>query len=194
MNRKTYLTALMSLSIAGLLGLTAVGGDWISPGDTIFPDDGTNSSQITPQTSSAPDYSNVIGGSTETSNTTGGSTWNSGSTSDGSNSTSGSDDDEDDDEEDDEDDEYEDDEEDEEDGDSDSSDSSDEQGGEENDDSNEDDSDSGDGDDDVEQEGRVRTYALRSPDRVVNNLITYQPSFVDHMVDRFLETWLEAHR
>lgn len=46
----------------------------------------------------------------------------------------------------------------------------------------------------VSQEGRVRTYAITDPELVLRNLIAYRPSYVDKLVDRFLETWLEAHR
>jgi len=42
------------------------------------------------------------------------------------------------------------------------------------------------------REGRRSLYHVRDPDRVVKLLITYRPSFLDRMVDRFLETWLEV--
>ncbi len=42
------------------------------------------------------------------------------------------------------------------------------------------------------REGRRSLYHMRDPDRVVRLLITYRPSFLDKMVDRFLETWLEV--
>tara|TARA_B100000315_G_C14509407_1_gene556239 strand:+ start:385 stop:903 length:519 start_codon:yes stop_codon:yes gene_type:complete len=46
----------------------------------------------------------------------------------------------------------------------------------------------------VKQEGRVRTYSIRNPNQILNNLVTYRPSFIDSMVDRFLDTWLEMYR
>ena len=42
------------------------------------------------------------------------------------------------------------------------------------------------------REGRRSLYFVYDPDRVVKILITYRPSFLDKMVDRFLETWLEV--
>jgi predicted transcriptional regulator len=42
------------------------------------------------------------------------------------------------------------------------------------------------------REGRRSLYTIKDPDRVVKLLITYRPSFLDKMVDRFLETWLEV--
>ncbi len=42
------------------------------------------------------------------------------------------------------------------------------------------------------REGRRSLYQMRDPDRVVKLLITYRPSFLDKLVDRFLETWLEV--
>jgi len=40
-------------------------------------------------------------------------------------------------------------------------------------------------------EGRRSLYKVLDVDRVVKVLITYRPSFLDRMVDRFLETWFE---
>ncbi len=42
------------------------------------------------------------------------------------------------------------------------------------------------------KEGRRSLYHVRDQERVVRLLITYRPSFLDKMVDRFLETWLEV--
>lgn len=42
------------------------------------------------------------------------------------------------------------------------------------------------------KEGRRSLYIVKDPHRVVRILITYRPSFLDKMVDRFLETWLEV--
>lgn len=42
------------------------------------------------------------------------------------------------------------------------------------------------------REGRRSLYFVKDQDRVVRLLITYRPSFLDRMVDRFLETWLEV--
>jgi predicted transcriptional regulator len=42
------------------------------------------------------------------------------------------------------------------------------------------------------REGRRSLYQVLDVDRVVKLLITYRPSFLDKMVDRFLETWLEV--
>ena len=42
------------------------------------------------------------------------------------------------------------------------------------------------------KEGRRSLYQVKDVDRVVRLLITYRPSFLDRMVDRFLETWLEV--
>lgn len=42
------------------------------------------------------------------------------------------------------------------------------------------------------REGRRSLYHVMDPDRVVKLLITYRPSFLDKLVDRFLETWLEV--
>jgi predicted transcriptional regulator len=41
------------------------------------------------------------------------------------------------------------------------------------------------------REGRRSLYTVLDADRVVKVLITYRPSFLDRMVDRFLETWFE---
>jgi predicted transcriptional regulator len=41
------------------------------------------------------------------------------------------------------------------------------------------------------REGRRSLYVVLDVDRVVKVLITYRPSFLDRMVDRFLETWFE---
>jgi len=45
---------------------------------------------------------------------------------------------------------------------------------------------------DKKREGRRSLYTVKDPDRIVKLLITYRPSFLDKMVDRFLETWLEV--
>ena len=42
------------------------------------------------------------------------------------------------------------------------------------------------------REGRRSLYTVNDPDRIVKLLITYRPSFLDTMVDRFLETWLDV--
>lgn len=42
------------------------------------------------------------------------------------------------------------------------------------------------------REGRRSLYTVVDVERVVKLLITYRPSFLDKMVDRFLETWLEV--
>jgi predicted transcriptional regulator len=42
------------------------------------------------------------------------------------------------------------------------------------------------------REGRRSLYSVMDQERVVRLLITYRPSFLDKMVDRFLETWLEV--
>lgn len=42
------------------------------------------------------------------------------------------------------------------------------------------------------REGRRSLYSIREVDRMVKLLITYRPSFLDKMVDRFLETWLDV--
>jgi predicted transcriptional regulator len=42
------------------------------------------------------------------------------------------------------------------------------------------------------REGRRSIYWVIEPDRVVRLLVTYRPSFLDRMVDRFLETWFEV--
>jgi len=42
------------------------------------------------------------------------------------------------------------------------------------------------------REGRRSLYTVKDQDRIVKLLITYRPSFLDKMVDRFLETWLEV--
>ena len=41
--------------------------------------------------------------------------------------------------------------------------------------------------------GRESIYLLSNPDNIIQLLITYRPSFLDKLVDRFLETWLEAY-
>jgi len=45
---------------------------------------------------------------------------------------------------------------------------------------------------DKRRDGRRSLYHVMDIDRVVRLLITYRPSFLDKMVDRFLETWLEV--
>jgi predicted transcriptional regulator len=42
------------------------------------------------------------------------------------------------------------------------------------------------------RKGRRSLYSVADVERVVKLLITYRPSFLDKMVDRFLETWLEV--
>lgn len=42
------------------------------------------------------------------------------------------------------------------------------------------------------REGRRSLYSIVDTERVVKLLITYRPSFLDRMVDRFLETWLDV--
>jgi predicted transcriptional regulator len=42
------------------------------------------------------------------------------------------------------------------------------------------------------REGRRSLYWVVDVDRVVRILIAYRPSFLDRMVDRFLETWLSV--
>jgi len=39
------------------------------------------------------------------------------------------------------------------------------------------------------KEGRRRFYTIPEPDMVVRVLITYRPSFLDTLVDRFLDAW-----
>jgi predicted transcriptional regulator len=41
--------------------------------------------------------------------------------------------------------------------------------------------------------GRESSYTLSNPESIIQLLISYQPSFLDKLVDRFLETWLEAY-
>ena len=43
------------------------------------------------------------------------------------------------------------------------------------------------------REGQRSLYHVLDVDRVVKLLITYRPSFLDKMVDRFLETWLDVN-
>jgi predicted transcriptional regulator len=43
-----------------------------------------------------------------------------------------------------------------------------------------------------DRQGRRSLYTVKDTERVVRLLITYRPSFLDKMVDRFLETWLEV--
>lgn len=43
-----------------------------------------------------------------------------------------------------------------------------------------------------QRQGRRSLYFVHDPDRVVKILITYRPSFLDKMVDRFLETWTDV--
>jgi len=40
--------------------------------------------------------------------------------------------------------------------------------------------------------GRESIYVLSDPESIVQLLITYQPSFLDKLVDRFLETWFDS--
>jgi predicted transcriptional regulator len=42
------------------------------------------------------------------------------------------------------------------------------------------------------REGRRSLYTVLEVDKVVKLLITYRPSFLDRLVDRFLETWFDA--
>ena len=40
--------------------------------------------------------------------------------------------------------------------------------------------------------GRESIYTLNNPENIIKILITYQPSFFDKLVDRFLDTWFEG--
>jgi predicted transcriptional regulator len=42
--------------------------------------------------------------------------------------------------------------------------------------------------------GRESSYILTKPDNIIQLLITYQPSFIDKLVDRFLETWFDGFK
>lgn len=44
-----------------------------------------------------------------------------------------------------------------------------------------------------EGEGKAALYKLADPDALARALLTYRASFLDSLVDRVLETWLEAH-
>lgn len=39
--------------------------------------------------------------------------------------------------------------------------------------------------------GRASNYSIIDPEAIVHILITYRPSFLDKLVDRFLETWFD---
>jgi predicted transcriptional regulator len=41
--------------------------------------------------------------------------------------------------------------------------------------------------------GRESSYTLSDPEKIVQILITYRPSFIDKLVDRFLETWFNEY-
>ncbi|MGC9554999.1 MAG: winged helix-turn-helix transcriptional regulator [Thermoplasmatota archaeon] len=41
--------------------------------------------------------------------------------------------------------------------------------------------------------GRETAYRITDEEQVVNNLITYQETFVDDAVDRFVDTWTSLH-
>ncbi len=42
------------------------------------------------------------------------------------------------------------------------------------------------------RKGRESSYTLSDPEGIIHILITYRPSFLDKLVDRFLETWFEG--
>lgn len=43
----------------------------------------------------------------------------------------------------------------------------------------------------VEKEGKQKIYSVKDEERVARVLITYRESFLDSVVDRFVEAWLE---
>ena len=43
-----------------------------------------------------------------------------------------------------------------------------------------------------EKKGRIRYYSIREKEKVIETLITYRESFIDEVVDRFAEMWLEV--
>ncbi len=43
----------------------------------------------------------------------------------------------------------------------------------------------------VEKEGRQNIYSVKDEERVARVLITYRQSFLDNVVDRFVDAWLE---
>ena len=45
-----------------------------------------------------------------------------------------------------------------------------------------------------EKTGRRKKYKIINPDRVVELLISYKPSFVDVLVDSFLKYWYSKNR
>jgi predicted transcriptional regulator len=45
----------------------------------------------------------------------------------------------------------------------------------------------------VEKIGYENLYTVREEDRVAKVLIAYKPSFLDKLVDRALDTWMETH-
>lgn len=42
--------------------------------------------------------------------------------------------------------------------------------------------------------GRESSYTLSNPENIIQILVTYRPSFIDKLVDRFLETWFEGFK
>jgi len=42
-----------------------------------------------------------------------------------------------------------------------------------------------------EKQGRVRFYSIIEKDRIIETLITYRESFLDEVVDRFADVWLD---
>jgi DNA-binding transcriptional ArsR family regulator len=45
----------------------------------------------------------------------------------------------------------------------------------------------------MEKIGYENLYTIRDEDRVAKVLIAYKPSFLDKLVDRALDTWMETH-
>ncbi len=43
------------------------------------------------------------------------------------------------------------------------------------------------------QKGRESTFTVVEPEDIIDLLITYQSSFIDTAVDKFIDTWLELH-
>ncbi len=41
------------------------------------------------------------------------------------------------------------------------------------------------------KKGRFRTYRIKEPDKIINYLIVYRKSFLDDLVDNFIDTWGE---
>lgn len=42
-----------------------------------------------------------------------------------------------------------------------------------------------------EKKGRSVVYKVRDPERIANNIITYRSSFLDNIVDHFVDMWLD---